>query len=87
MKQLWNMLTGSKQAKVAYAFMAIMMAMATSAFAAEPTIDTTQVTSAFNSMSTTVMIIIGSVAASALVIMGAILGWKYGRKLFGMIAK
>lgn len=52
-----------------------------------PTIDTTQVTDTFATIGTTVLTVIGAVAGTAVVIMGAILAWKYGRKLFGMIAK
>ena len=69
--------------------MVAMMAMSTACFAAEtgPTVDTTQVNSTFSSIATTVLLVIGSVAATAVVIMGTILAWKYGRKLFGMLAK
>lgn len=85
-----GLLKGLKH-RVSVMFMACVavMSVGTSAFAAdpEPSIDTTQVTSTFSSMATTVMTVIGAVAASAVVIMGVILAWKYGRKLFGMLAK
>lgn len=77
----------STKARVAMIFMACMMALSTSAFAADPTVDTTAVTGAFSSIATTVMVVIAAVAGTAVVIMGTILAWKYGRKLFGMIAK
>lgn len=54
---------------------------------AATTVDTTQVTGAFTDMSTVVMTVIGSVAGVAVTVMGIILAWKYGRKLFSMIAK
>lgn len=50
-------------------------------------VDTTAVTDTFASMTTTVLGVIGIVAASAVTIMGIILAWKYGRKLFNMLAK
>lgn len=75
--------------RLSIGFMSLVacLSVASSAFAADPTIDTTQVTSTFSSMTTTVMTVIGAVAASAVVVMGVILAWKYGRKLFGMLAK
>lgn len=66
---------------------AVMLVSATSVFAADPVVDTTQVTTTFSSMTTTVITVIGTVAGSAVLVMGVILGWKYGRKLFGMLAK
>lgn len=61
---------------------------ASSAFAADGdlVIDSSQVTSTFSSMAIAVLVIIGLVAASAVTIMGAILAWKYGKKLFRMLA-
>lgn len=57
------------------------------ASAAAPNIDTTAVTSTFSSITTTILVVIGAVAASAVIIMGTFLAWRYGRKLFGMLAK
>lgn len=80
-----------RKTKVSMLFFSVMMAMATSAFAAETgtgvTVDTAGVTGTFSSITTTVLTVIGTVAASAVTVMGVILAWKYGRKLFGMLAK
>lgn len=61
--------------------------METFELAAAPSIDTTQVTSTFADMTATILTVVGAVAGSAVVIMGVFLAWKYGRKLFGMLAK
>ncbi|MEK8210594.1 hypothetical protein NST41_33915 [Paenibacillus sp. FSL L8-0696] len=78
-----------RSTRVAMMCMALMMAMATSAFAAtgDVTVDTSAVTSTFSSITATILIVIGAVAGSAVTIMGVLLAWKYGRKLFGMLAK
>ncbi|MEK5257663.1 hypothetical protein NST74_29895 [Paenibacillus sp. FSL F4-0125] len=77
-----------RSTRVAMMCMALMMAMATSAFAAtDVTVDTAGVTGTFASITTTILVVIGTVAASAVTVMGVILAWKYGRKLFGMLAK
>lgn len=88
MKEMIKVLKNGK-ARVAMMCMALMMAMATSAFAAtgDVTVDTSAVTSTFSSITATILIVIGAVAGSAVTIMGVLLAWKYGRKLFGMLAK
>lgn len=65
----------------------VLAGSAVSAFAADPTVDTAQVTSTFTSLTTTVLTVIGAVAATAVTVMGVLLAWKYGRKLFSMLAK
>lgn len=89
MVETFKKVIAQRKAKVTMLFMSIMMAMATSAFAAtgDVTVDTAGVTGTFSSITTTVLTVIGTVAASAVTVMGVILAWKYGRKLFGMLAK
>lgn len=84
-KEAWNQ--GKKAIINTSAAVAVLAAGAVSAHAADPAIDTTQVTSTFTSMTTTVLVVIGAIAGSAVTIMGVILAWKYGRKLFGMLAR
>jgi len=78
-----------KRATMLTAMMAVMIVSAVSASAApgDLTIDTSQVTNTFSSMATTVGLVIASVAGVAVIIMGSIMAWKYGRKLFAMLAK
>lgn len=75
--------------KVSMAAVALFAALATSAFAAEGdvTIDTEGVTSTFSSIAKTVLVVVGSVAATAVTIMGVFLAWKYGRKMWNALAK
>lgn len=80
-------LFATMQAKVSFMALACFLAIGGAAFAADPAVDTSAVTSTFDSMKTTVLTVIGSVAAAAVAVMGIILAWKYGRKLFGMLAK
>lgn len=79
----------NRKARVAMLCMAMIMAMSTSAFAAvgDVTVDTSSVTGTFASITSTILLVIAAVAASAVTVMGVILAWKYGRKLFGMLAK
>lgn len=67
--------------------LAVFMLSALSAFAADPEVDVSSVTSTFSSITTTVLTVVAAVAASAVIIMGTFLAWKYGRKLFGMLAR
>ena len=78
---------GKRKTKVSMLFFAMMLCVASSAFAATDIVDTTAVTSTFASITIVVLAVIGAVAASAVSVMGVILAWKYGRKLFGMLAK
>lgn len=81
-------LFATMQAKVSFMALACFLAIGGAAFAADPVAtDTSSVTSTFDGMKTMVLTVIGSVAAAAVAVMGIILAWKYGRKLFGMLAK
>lgn len=51
------------------------------------TVDTDSVTTTFSEITTIILTVVGAVAASAVTIMGILLAWKYGRKLFAMLAK
>ncbi|WP_103110941.1 major capsid protein [Brevibacillus reuszeri] len=85
LKNVWQ--SGKKAVVSSSLAVGLVVGSAISAFAADPTIDTTQVTTTFSSMTTTVMTVIGAVAATAVTVMGIILAWKYGKKLFNMLAK
>ncbi|MCL6664556.1 hypothetical protein [Paenibacillus amylolyticus] len=77
---------GNTKSRVAMLCVAMMM-IASNAFAASTGIDTSAVTGTFADIAKTVLVVIGAVAATAVGIMGIILAWKYGRKMFGMLAK
>ncbi|MGE6579376.1 hypothetical protein ACQKFM_31270 [Paenibacillus xylanexedens] len=75
----------NKTSVVMMIVMALMM-VAGSAYANE-LVDTESVTTTFSDIAKAVGKVIAAVAAVAAGIMGIILAWKYGRKLFGIIAK
>ncbi|WNC17862.1 hypothetical protein [Brevibacillus brevis] len=83
-KSAWQ--SGKKAILNASAAVAVLVGGAVSASAADA-VDTTQITTTFTDITTTVLTVIGAVAATAVTVMGVILAWKYGRKLFSMIAK
>lgn len=62
---------------------------ASGAFAADPdmTSVTTSVTSKFSEIVTAALVVLGSVAAAGLILFGGIYAWKYGKKVFSVIAK
>lgn len=83
MKAKKAVVTGSLVIGSAFA----VVAPAFAADPATPAIDTSGVNSTFATITTTILLVIGTVALSAVAIMGTLLAWKYGRKLFSMIAK
>lgn len=48
---------------------------------------TTAITSEFGEIVTAALVVLGSVAGAGLVLFGGIYAWKYGKKVFSVIAK
>lgn len=48
---------------------------------------TTTITTEFGEIVTAGLIVLGSVAAAGLILFGGIYAWKYGKKVFSVIAK
>lgn len=48
---------------------------------------TTSITTEFGEIVTAALIVLGSVAGAGLILFGGIYAWKYGKKVFSVIAK
>ena len=48
---------------------------------------TTAITTEFGEIVTAALVVLGSVAGAGLVLFGGIYAWKYGKKVFSVIAK
>ncbi|MEK5217813.1 hypothetical protein [Psychrobacillus sp. FSL H8-0487] len=48
---------------------------------------TTAITSEFGEIVTAALVVLGSVAGAGLILFGGIYAWKYGKKVFSVIAK
>lgn len=61
----------------------------TGAFAAGEDMSTisTSITTQFGSIVTAALVVLGAVAGSGLILFGGIYAWKYGKKVFSVIAK
>lgn len=70
---------------------AIVGATVAGAMAATPAfavgVADTAVTAAFTGLADNVVATLGAVAAFAVPVVGVFLAWKYGRKIFGQVAK
>lgn len=67
--------------------MVVMMVAAVSAFAAADTETVTAMTTAFTDVKLTAIATLGALAQVAIVLFAAIYAWKYGKKVFSIIAK
>lgn len=76
----------SKSMKVGVLATGVASALGTSALAADDT-TVTAMTSAFSEIQGTMLSGIGAIAPIALVVVGAVLLWKFGIKFFKSIAK
>lgn len=73
-----------KLSAIVMAALAIMM-LTVPAFAVG--VADTAVTGAFTTLADNVVATLGAVAALAIPVIGVFLAWKYGRKIFGQVAK
>ena len=48
---------------------------------------TTSITAEFGEIVTAALVVLGSVAGAGLILFGGIYAWKYGKKVFSVIAK
>jgi hypothetical protein len=65
------------------------VAYSTGASAAEPdmSVVTTSITAKFTEIVTAALLVLGSVAAAGLILFGGIYAWRYGKKVFSVVAK
>lgn len=88
MKKFLSIFNKNKKATSLSVVLGAMMVMAMSAMAAEgDDAVVASMTEAFGGIKTTALLALASIGGIAIVLFGGIYAWKYGKKVFSIIAK